>query len=479
MHAYNATRGVVTASFAVRVFSSQPRLAAASALSRCNFVVVGASSLGDKNSTTGSRTRVSGVCAVRTSSSSSVQNDSHPHSSSIPANPEGKKQEEPIIESKFPLPDRDKEKELARLQDHCQELHKAGQYRKALEAAELLERVTVAHYGKNKHPATASAHANVGLIHKLLGNFIESRRQYKKALAVYKETVGDDHASYATVLHNLGLLCYSQMHFDENLSMEDRLGLLEQAIDHLSTAYRIRLDERGPAHPHTVASRSSWGSCLATKILQQCNAAAAAAASTTTTGSSATATSVSDELTQAAWEAALEHLRQALQTAVQHPRGPSIAPPENASTGKKRKQQQQSRQKSKGSESTTKNKSGIQTLSAAAAGQNLAIYLKARATTNTSAAAATMEKQSVQNQTWLQEAYDLYRDVLAVRKQLLPADHPDLYATKYSLAELLQALGDTEAANVLRQEILDTIDPPNLEPPPPQPADGTVQQSQN
>jgi Tfp pilus assembly protein FimV len=33
-----------------------------------------------------------------------------------------------------------------------------------------------------------------------------------------------------------------------------------------------------------------------------------------------------------------------------------------------------------------------------------------------------------------------------------------LYATKHSLAELLEATGDSEAANALRQEIIDTYD---------------------
>jgi hypothetical protein len=58
----------------------------------------------------------------------------------------------------------------------------------------------------------------------------------------------------------------------------------------------------------------------------------------------------------------------------------------------------------------------------------------------------------------------LYVDVERVRSQLLPAQHPDVYATKYSLAELLEAMGDTEAADVLRQEIIDTYDPPSSSP---------------
>ena len=34
-----------------------------------------------------------------------------------------------------------------------------------------------------------------------------------------------------------------------------------------------------------------------------------------------------------------------------------------------------------------------------------------------------------------------------------------MYATKYSLAELMEVMGDEKAANVLRQNIIDTYDP--------------------
>ena len=59
----------------------------------------------------------------------------------------------------------------------------------------------------------------------------------------------------------------------------------------------------------------------------------------------------------------------------------------------------------------------------------------------------------------MKEAQKLYREIQSVRSQLLPKTHPDLYATKYSLAELLETIGDEEAANALRQEIIDTYDP--------------------
>jgi hypothetical protein len=64
------------------------------------------------------------------------------------------------------------------------------------------------------------------------------------------------------------------------------------------------------------------------------------------------------------------------------------------------------------------------------------------------------------NSQGMAEAKDLYEQVESVRSQLLPSDHPDLYATKYSLAELLEAMGEEEHANTLRQAILDNYNPP-------------------
>jgi hypothetical protein len=146
-------------------------------------------------------------------------------------------------------------------------------------------------------------------------------------------------------------------------------------------------------------------------------------------------------VTQQGWDSAEEHLRQAMETAIANPRGNSI---NKRGGGKKKKQ-------SKGDQD--KEKRSIETLSAAASAQNLAVFLKARAMT-----------ADPYHQAMMEEAKKLYVDVERVRSQLLPAQHPDVYATKYSLAELLEAMGDTEAANGLRQEIIDTYDPPSSSP---------------
>lgn len=340
-------------------------------------------------------------------------------------------------DSKFSLPDKEKEQELSRIQVHVNDQYRSGDYRRALKASQELQTETEKHFGKD-HPATASAYNNVGLLQKQLGNFDEARSSYRTALKIYQKTVGKDHASYASILHNLGNLNRSQIHFDTSLRATDRLTLIEQAAEYLEQAWKIRVDEMGPDHPHTVASRSSWGSTIATQILHHHKASSSSSSSSSSSGQRPYISLLSKEVTQQAWEAAEAHLREALQTAIDNPRGPSLAKPQR----KKSKKQQHAKQE-------TPNNNTIQTLSAASAAQNLAVFLKTRATTETP-----------YNDAWLAESKQLYNDTMSVRSKLLPKGHPDLYATKFSLAELLETMGDEEAANAVRQEIIDTYDPP-------------------
>jgi RNA recognition motif-containing protein len=185
-------------------------------------------------------------------------------------------------------------------------------------------------------------------------------------------------------------------------------------------------------------------------------------------------------VTQQQWRAADEHLRESLLTAIENPRGKQIQNQKNKKAkknGKKQKKDNNMFRHSNGNNSSIK-KIDITTLSAASAAQNLAVFLKSFA--------MTFDEDSSQRKQHLYEAKNFYDNVLMVRSQLLPYDHPDLYATKYSLAELLEVLASStrgsdddennnnnkdkdkkdrhqEAANTLRQEIIDTYDPPDLE----------------
>jgi hypothetical protein len=95
----------------------------------------------------------------------------------------------------------------------------------------------------------------------------------------------------------------------------------------------------------------------------------------------------------------------------------------------------------------------IQTISAAAAAQNLAVFLKTQADFHRNAT------RKVDGMEAYAEAKNLYLGSLRVRKVLLGESHPDTIATKFSLAELMDsALGDTEGAKILREEILNAYE---------------------
>jgi tetratricopeptide (TPR) repeat protein len=338
--------------------------------------------------------------------------------------------------NKIAMPDQDMELKLAKINNEISDLYKRGDFSAALKKSQDYLQQTQKHFGQD-HPATASALNNVGLMQKLLGNFVEARQHYTAAMRAYAKIVGRDHASYAMTLHNLGNLNKSQVHFDTSLRATDRLTLVEQALEYFEEALFIRQAELGHDHPLTIATRSSIGSTLAAQVLHEYKMVSTSNTSTKYVSLNA------NHISEQQWKAAEDHLREALQLAMDNPRGRTVA-------GKKTKgKQKRTPPKSKQDQST------IQTLSAALAAQNLAVVLKSRAMT---------VDDSAPKQELLQDAQRLYEQVLDVRLQLLPSkDHPDVYATKYSLAELWEVMGDTDKANVLRQEILDSYQPSEME----------------
>jgi tetratricopeptide (TPR) repeat protein len=352
------------------------------------------------------------------------------------------------------MPDQDVELRLADLQSVIQRHYQRGDYTQALKASKDLAQQSASHFGQD-HPATASAYNNMGLMHKLLGDFVEARQYYTSAMRIYAKIVGRDHASYASTLHNLGNLNKSQIHFDTTLKATERLALVEKALEYLEEALSIRQVELGPEHPHTVATQMAIGSTLATQVLyeyrmvERQNAIAATGSSKAQPKKQYVALN-SQTITQQQWKAAESHLRDAFQTAIDNPRGRRLESNHNNNKSSKKGKQNKKRPPVSSTQNNDHHFSNMETISAALAGQNLAVFLKSYA--------MTLEDVN-ERQEQLQQAKQLYERVLYVRSRLLSADHPDVYATKYSLAEVMDVLGDEEAANALRQEILDTYTP--------------------
>ncbi|CAB9526404.1 repeat-containing protein [Seminavis robusta] len=372
-------------------------------------------------------------------------------------------EEEEEFVPKYSLPDREKETELIQRQTQVSQLYKEGRYQQGLELAEETLAAMKEHYTTDEfHPATASAYLNVGLFHKQLGHFDKAKDHYQHALQGYQETVGTDHASYAMVLHNLGILHQSQIHFDSNLKATERLRLMEQALEYLERAYQIRKVELPPAHPHIVATQSAMGMTLTAHILHQHKPVSTQgdkAADKVVPMAASYRSVLPPHVTEQSWEAAELHLRTALDKALRNPKGESSLKRADRNHYLNLQRKQALHQK----HHTTKDKQNekqddnthhppLQTSSAATSAQNLAVFLKARST--------TIETIRPQYKAWVKEAEDLYQTALQVRMALLPKGHPDIYITQYSLAELYEYTGQEELAQALRQTILDTYDPP-------------------
>lgn len=469
-------------------------------------------------------------------------------------------------------------------------------YEDALTVASKLLTMTTEHFG-TLHPATASAYNNVGLMNKSLGRYDNAKEAYHESLRVYGEVCGKDHASYAAALSNLGMLergramesegasesndnaeesqvensssgnddgTVSSSTKTEKMSAMERMRLNDSAIEYLDESYRIRLAELGPDHPHTVSSRSQLGAAMAASVIaerrgmigglvevelrklkvkknvrdsSQMEAFVPEAIAKAASGAAS-----KSRLTKRRWDAAEEHLKGALDTAVQNPRGESVRPlmyislgsrgnidvgsGHNASSGstgsegltlpsrneskegmskkdKKKLGKEKIRDKRRAAIFSDENNEDnnddgdndsvvdvdkdkvlmlvqgvaakVSTLSAATSAQNLAVFLKnysdwTRLSLLDEKGDTTQRREGL-NKT-VQEARHLYESALHVRSSILPPHHPDVIATKFSLAELLDSplamtrtTGATTAmaepagldsvrANQLREEIL-------------------------
>lgn len=327
------------------------------------------------------------------------------------------------------------------------------------------------------------------------------------------------------------------------LSALERMQLNESAIEYFDEAYRIRLSELGSNHPHTIQSRTQLGSAIAAAVIAERKgriggliegelrklkqskemrdpkemeayipeAIARAAKSTS-----------SSRLTQRRWDAAEEHLRGALHTACESPRGESVAalvylplgnnnkvgntdqasgrsgltlpPKKDRSLSKKQRkmaEKERKREKRRANAIAIQQSSGkvvdsgntadekcvaiqgsaskVTTLSSATAAQNLAVFLKHYSDwVRLSLLDSNNKDQSekVKLNRVIQEARHLYEAALHVRSQILDSHHPEVVASKFSLAELLDSsdatsIGfekedsiDSDRANALREEIL-------------------------
>jgi tetratricopeptide (TPR) repeat protein len=359
------------------------------------------------------------------------------------------------------------------LQNLIRQLYHTAEYEQGLEASlELLKHCKshfVHPYVADHHPVTASAHNNVALMHKSLGQFAEAGEHYQQAFDMYKSTLGDDHAHTATAMANLANLLRARVHYedDQTLNVRQRREMLTKAVSLFEQALTIREGELGSDHPHAVTARSNLGATLAAQVLLD------------THNGSSNVKPLKDidpnsklqhkekqrlKLSTKQHEMAEHYLRSALRMAIQN-QEKRRHQDKNGKQASRRKQQQQS---------TGGGLAEITTLSSASAAQSLAVYLKTTADrlskmSPTSAAiknnlssdggydvAASIHSENPME--LYSEAQWLYQGALGARRRILSDTNPDTLASMSSLAELKAAIGDEEGSLALRQEIMKIVE---------------------
>lgn len=352
-----------------------------------------------------------------------------------------------------------KEEYIHMLHADISECYGDGRYGEGLKVSiELLE-LCKTHFGPGgdaykseslggHHPVIASAHNNIALMNKMLGKHEEARKHYESSLGHYVHTVGKKHPSYATAVHNLGGLCRSMA--DHVLTEEDtnrgrsaqnlqRGQLLDESISFFEEALTVRSAELGDSHPNTVASRSNLGATLSAHIIHW---------DTPTIGNTPEKkrkkSSRLSRLTEERWSIAEGHLRKALESSLSGSDDDGDREGEGEGNGD-----------SEGDEGTIYSK--ITTLQSAGSAQNLAVCLKVHADRDVAVASGGAGDKAIDDERYA-EALKLYQAALAVRSSKLGGAHPDTVATKFSLAELLAITGDRETSDILRQEIVASVD---------------------
>ena len=412
----------------------------------------------------------------------------------------------------------EEEEKLHDLMSQSKQHYQHANYTEALAVSQEFLSSSIQLFGLN-HPVVASAHNNIGLMNRMLGEYELSRASYHDALTIYEGIVGEDHANYAAALNNLGVLDRSQAAIDDNLTFLEKMNYTDRAVEYFESALKIREVELGLEHVHTVTSRSSLGGAIAAQVIQtevlrqkqrrRKEEARRAKAESKDKNSNDDDDDDDDDddvkfekdeeegrnivtkYSNKKWKMAETNLRDALRMAIDNPRGQMISistkplggpSKPKGGTARQRRMAAQKNQNKEETEADEQRKDGsskkenktammptylfetlfgmgdtsIKTASSALAAQNLAVFLKTRGDLiSSSKASGEQTEETLDSGDMYAEAKNLYIGSLRVRTQLKGDSHPDTVSTKFSLAELIDNLGDEEGANKLRQELID------------------------
>ena len=152
------------------------------------------------------------------------------------------------------------EKMISDLQRELRDMYSAQNYDEAIDLVRDLERITTEFYGEN-HPVTVSSINNHALLKRATGEYASAVELFTTAIQKYEKSVGKDHTSTATALHNLGLTYKSMYESGDHTSMEQI-----QLQDRAEEALRESMSRRAEDHVDRATTMYVLASVRSTQV---------------------------------------------------------------------------------------------------------------------------------------------------------------------------------------------------------------------
>jgi len=122
-------------------------------------------------------------------------------------------------------------KKAKRLHQQVSQMLREGQYEAALPLAEQILAIYEQTLGDN-HPNVATSLNNLATLHKEIGNYSEAESLFQRSLTILEQNADDDHLRLAKTLNNLALLYKEMGNYSEAEPLFQRaLAILEQTLD--------------------------------------------------------------------------------------------------------------------------------------------------------------------------------------------------------------------------------------------------------
>ncbi|CAN0062523.1 unnamed protein product, partial [Hapterophycus canaliculatus] len=138
-------------------------------------------------------------------------------------------------------------------QKAIREYYKEGMYQDALEVTQRLVDQVDDHFGR-AHGVYGSALSDMALMMKSTGRHQEATETYLKALEVYRFVYkGEENASFASTLHNLGMAFRAMAEESKKL---EKIPLMERAAETFERCVQIREKILPNNHPDLQLARS-------------------------------------------------------------------------------------------------------------------------------------------------------------------------------------------------------------------------------